>query len=91
MAASAIALNAETLSLITGENKELTDTGWNWSDTSRWSPAVSEVAGNDLSIDAITTTPIASTISGGFTAGDVSVIIQQNAPSASSGGSGHLR
>ena len=89
-AASAIALNAETLSLITGENKELTDTGWNWSDTSRWSPAVSEVAGNDLSIDAITTTPIASTISGGFTAGDVSVIIQQNAPSATSGGSGHF-
>lgn len=89
-AASAIALNAETLSLITGENKELTDTGWNWSDTSRWSPAVSEVAGNDLSIDAITTTPITSTISGGFTAGDVSVIIQQNAPSASSGGSGHF-
>ena len=89
-AASAIALNAETLSLITGENKELTDTGWNWSDTSRWSPAVSEVAGNDLSIDAITTTPITSTISDGFTAGDVSVILRQNAPSASSGGSGHF-
>ena len=89
-AASAIALNAETLSLITGENKELTDTGWNWSDTSMWSPTVSEVSGNDLSIDAITTTPITSTISGGFTAGDVSVIIQQNAPSASSGGSGHF-
>ena len=90
MAASAIALNAESLSLITGENKELTDSGWDWSDASRWSPSVSDVAGNDLTIDAITTTQIVSTISDGFTAGDVNVILEQNAPPASEGGSGHF-
>lgn len=90
IAASAIALNAESLSLITGENKELTDSGWNWSDASKWSPSVSDVAGNDLTIDAVTTTPITSTISDGFTAGDLNVILNQNAPSASSGGSGHF-
>ena len=90
MAASAIALNAESLSLITGENKELTDSDWNWSDASKWSPSVSDVAGNDLTIDAVTTTPITSTISDGFTAGDLNVILNQNAPSASSGGSGHF-
>lgn len=89
-AASAIAANAENLSLITGENKALTDTGWNWSDTSMWSPTVSEVAGNDLTIDAVTTTGITSTISDGFTAGDVNIILNQNAPSASSGGYGHF-
>ena len=89
-AASAIAANAENLSLITGENKELTDSDWNWSDASKWSPSVSDVAGNDLTIDAVTTTPITSTISDGFTAGDLNVILNQNAPSASSGGSGHF-
>lgn len=89
-AASAIAANAENLSLITGENKALTATGWNWSDTSMWSPTVSEVAGNDLTIDAVTTTGITSTISDGFTAGDVNIILNQNAPSASSGGYGHF-
>ena len=90
MAVSAIALNAESLSLITGENKELTDSGWDWSDASRWSPSVSDVAGNDLTIDAITTTQIVSTISDGFTAGDVNVILEQNAPPATSGGAGHF-
>lgn len=89
-AASAIAANAENLSLITGEKKALTATGWNWSDTSMWSPTVSEVAGNDLTIDAVTTTGITSTISDGFTAGDVNIILNQNAPSASSGGYGHF-
>ena len=89
-AASAIAANAENLSLITGENKALTATGWNWSETSKWSPTVSEVAGNDLTIDAVTTTQITSTISDGFTAGDVNIILNQNAPSASSGGNGHF-
>ena len=90
MAASAIALNAGSLSLITGENKELTDSDWNWSDASKWSPSVSDVAGNDLTIDAVTTTPITSTISDGFTAGDVNIILNQNAPSGSSGGHGHF-
>ena len=89
-AASAIAANAENLSLITGENKELTDSDWNWSDASKWSPSVSDVAGNDLTIDAVTTTEITSTISGGFTAGDVNIILNQNAPSGSSGGNGHF-
>ena len=89
-AASAMAANAENLSLITGENKALTATGWNWSDTSMWSPTVSEVAGNDLTIDAVTTTQITSTISDGFTAGDVNIILNQNAPSGSSGGNGHF-
>ena len=89
-AASAIAANAENLSLITGENKALTATGWNWSDTSKWSPTVSAVAGNDLTIDAVTTTEITSTISGGFTAGDVNIILNQNAPAGSSGGHGHF-
>lgn len=89
-AASAITANAENLSLITGENKALTDSDWNWSDTSMWSPTVSEVAGNDLTIDAITTTQIVSTISDGFTAGDVNVILEQNAPSGSAGGFGHF-
>ena len=89
-AASAIAANADNLSLITGENKALTATGWNWSDTSKWSPTVSEVAGNDLTIDAVTTTEITSTISDGFTAGDVNIILNQNAPAGSSGGHGHF-
>lgn len=89
-AASAIAANAENLSLITGENKALTDSGWNWSDASKWSPSVSDVAGNDLTIDAITTTQIVSTISDGFTAGDVNVILEQNAPSGSAGGFGNF-
>lgn len=86
----AAALQAESLSLITGEGGELSDTGWNWSDSAMWTPSVSEVAGNDLTIDAVTTTQILSTISDGFTAGDVNVMIKQNAPSASSGGSGHF-
>ena len=68
----------------------MTDTGWNWSDTSKWSPTVSEVAGNDLTIDAVTTTEITSTISDGFTAGDVNIILNQNAPAGSSGGHGHF-
>lgn len=89
-AASAIAANAENLSLITGENKALTATGWNWSDTSMWSPTVSEVAGNNLSIDAITTTLINSTISDGFTAGDVNVIFNQNGASGNTDGLKHV-
>lgn len=88
--APATPLSAESLSLKTGENKALTDTDWNWSDASKWTPTVSEVAGNDLTIDAVTTTQITSTISGGFTAGDVNIILNQNAPAGSSGGHGHF-
>ena len=73
-AASAIAANAENLSLITGENKELTDSDWNWSDASKWSPSVSEVAGNDLSVDINNGgQTLNSTINPGFRAGDVSI------------------
>lgn len=88
--APAAPLPAESLSLKTGENKSFSDTNWNWSDTSKWTPTVSEVAGNDLTIDAVTTTQITSTISDGFTAGDVNIILNQNAPSGSSGGNGHF-
>ena len=88
--APAAPLSAESLSLKTGENKSFSDTNWNWSDTSKWTPTVSEVAGNDLTIDAVTTTQITSTISDGFTAGDVNIILNQNAPSGSSGGNGHF-
>ena len=88
--APATPLSAESLSLKTGENKALTDTDWNWSDASKWTPTVSEVAGNNLTIDAVTTTEITSTISGGFTAGDVNIILNQNAPAGSSGGHGHF-
>lgn len=88
--APAAPLPAESLSLKTGENKALTATGWNWSDTSMWSPTVSEVAGNNLSIDAITTTLINSTISDGFTAGDVNVIFNQNGASGNTDGLKHV-
>lgn len=88
--APAAPLPAESLLLKTGENKSFSDTNWNWSDTSKWTPTVSEVAGNDLTIDAVTTTQITSTISDGFTAGDVNIILNQNAPSGSSGGNGHF-
>ena len=34
----AAALQAESLSLITGEGGEFSDTGWNWSDSAMWTP-----------------------------------------------------
>ena len=43
-------LEAESLSLITGENGEVTEK-FDWNDTSKWTPTVSEVAGNDLNLD----------------------------------------
>lgn len=42
-------LGAESLSLITGENGEVTEK-FDWNDTSKWTPTVSEVAGNDLKL-----------------------------------------
>lgn len=54
-------LGAESLSLITGENGEVTEK-FDWNDTSKWTPTVSEVAGNDLNLDFSTTTEVTSTI-----------------------------
>ena len=82
-------LGAESLSLITGENGEISEK-FDWSDTSNWTPTVSEVAGNDLNLNFSTTTEVTSTINAGFTAGDVVVNVKQNAPSASDGGRGHF-
>ena len=57
---------------------------------SKWTPTVSEVAGNDLNLNFSTTTEVTSTINAGFTAGDVVVNLKQNAPSAADGGKGHF-
>lgn len=82
-------LGAESLSLITGENGEISEK-FDWNDTSKWTPTVTGVAGNDLNLNFSTTTEVTSTINAGFTAGDVVVNVKQNAPSASVGGKGHF-
>lgn len=82
-------LGAESLSLIKGENGEISGK-FDWNDTSKWTPTVSEVAGNDLNLNFSTTTEVTSTINAGFTAGDVVVNLKQNAPSAADGGRGHF-
>ncbi len=82
-------LGAESLSLITGENGEISEK-FDWNDTSKWTPTVSEVAGNDLNLNFSTTREVTSTINAGFTAGDVVVNLKQNAPSAADGGRGHF-
>ncbi len=89
-AAFAGTLCAENLTLVTGEDKALTATGWKWSDTNMWTPTPSQVAGNNLTIDAVTTTEISSTIEDGFTAGNVRIDLAQNAKSGGSGGKGHF-
>lgn len=83
------ALEAESLSLITGENGEISEK-FDWNDTSKWTPTVTGVAGNDLNLNFSTTTEVTSTINAGFTAGDVVVNVKQNAPSAADGGKGHF-
>lgn len=83
------ALEAKSLSLITGENGEVTE-NFDWNDTSKWTPTVSGVAGNDLNLNFSTTTEVKSTINAGLTAGNVVVNVKQNAPSASDGGRGHF-
>ena len=83
------ALEAGSLSLITGENGEVTE-NFDWNDTSKWTPTVSGVAGNDLNLNFSTTTEVKSTINAGLTAGNVVVNVKQNAPSASVGGRGHF-
>lgn len=82
-------LGAKSLSLITGENGEISEK-FDWNDTSKWTPTVSEVAGNDLNLNFSTTREVTSTINAGFTAGDVVVNLKQNAPSAADGGRGHF-
>ena len=82
-------LGAKSLSLITGENGEISEK-FDWNDTSKWTPTVSEVAGNGLNLNFSTTTEVTSTINAGFTAGDVVVNIKQNAPAGSDGGHGHF-
>lgn len=83
------ALEAESLFLITGENGEVTE-NFDWNDTSKWTPTVSGVAGNNLNLNFSTTTVVKSTINAGLTAGNVVVNVKQNAPSASDGGRGHF-
>lgn len=82
-------LGAESLSLITGENGEISEK-FDWNDTSKWTPTVTGVAGNDLNLNFSTTTEVTSTINAGFTAGDVVVNVKQNAPAGSDGGHGHF-
>lgn len=66
---------AETLTLKTGADNVITE-WWNWSDTSKWSPTVSEVAGNDLTLNINNGgVELSSTINPGFHAGNVSISI----------------
>ncbi len=66
---------AETLTLKTGADNVITE-WWNWSDTSKWSPTVSEVAGNDLTLNINNGgEELFSTINPGFHAGNVSISI----------------
>lgn len=66
---------AETLTLKTGADNVITE-WWNWSDTSKWSPTVSEVAGNDLTLNINNGgEELSSTINPDFHAGNVSISI----------------
>lgn len=73
--AFAQSISAETLTLKTGADNVITE-WWNWSDTSKWSPTVSEVAGNDLTLNINNgSVELFSTISPGFHAGNVSISV----------------
>ena len=73
--AFAQSISAETLTLKTGADNVITE-WWNWSDTSKWSPTVSEVAGNDLTLNIKNgSVELFSTINPGFHAGNVSISI----------------
>lgn len=66
---------AKTLTLKTGADNVITE-WWNWSDTSKWSPTVSEVAGNDLTLNINNGgVELSSTINSDFHAGNVSISI----------------
>lgn len=73
--AFAQSISAETLTLKTGADNVITE-WWNWSDTSKWSPTVSEVAGNDLTLNINNgSVKLSSTINPGFHAGNVSISV----------------
>ncbi len=73
--AIAQSISAETLTLKTGADNVITE-WWNWSDTSKWSPTVSEVAGNDLTLNINNgSVELFSTINPGFHAGNVSISV----------------
>lgn len=73
--AFAQSISAETLTLKTGADNVITE-WWNWSDTSKWSPTVSEVAGNDLTLNINNGgEELSSTINPDFHAGNVSISI----------------
>ena len=73
--AIAQSISAETLTLKTGADNVITE-WWNWSDTSKWSPTVSEVAGNDLTLNINNGgKELYSTINPDFHAGNVSISI----------------
>lgn len=73
--AIAQSISAETLTLKTGADNVITE-WWNWSDTSKWSPTVSEVAGNDLTLNINNGgEELSSTINPDFHAGNVSISI----------------
>ena len=73
--AFAQSISAETLTLKTGADNVITE-WWNWSDTSKWSPTVSEVAGNDLTLNINNgSVELSSTINSDFHAGNVSISV----------------
>ena len=73
--AIAQSISAGTLTLKTGADNVITE-WWNWSDTSKWSPTVSEVAGNDLTLNINNgSVELFSTINPDFHAGNVSISV----------------
>lgn len=68
---SLLSFGAESLSPVTGENKTATE-WWDWSDASKWTPSVPEVAGNGPSVDINNDgKKPTSAINPGFSAGKV--------------------
>lgn len=73
--AFAQSISAGTLTLKTGADNVISE-WWDWSDTSKWSPTVSEVAGNDLTLNINNgSVELFSTINPGFHAGNVSISV----------------
>lgn len=73
--AFAQSISAATLTLKTGADNVISE-WWDWSDTSKWSPTVSEVAGNDLTLNINNgSVALSSTINHGFHAGNVSISV----------------
>lgn len=73
--AFAQSISAETLTLKTGAGNVITE-WWDWSDPTKWSPTVSEVAGNDLTLNINNgSKELFSTINPDFHAGNVSISV----------------